>query len=820
MSYLHRVEMASEMMHPTAALLTGPLFEHSPDAILIVDANGVVLEVNAEFTRLTGYARDEIVGKTPRLLKSGQMSLEFYRTLWQTVLSGQRWRNDILNRRKDGSLYWADEIIQPITLDGETVLVSFQRDVTELRRMREALDEERARLDGFLRASPAVLYAVPANGTTQPLFVSENVKDLLGNLPVEPCSDPHWWLERIHPEDRDAVQRTLDFRRWPDDTLLRRYRLRHADGHYVWVEDKVTLVRDGQGRPQFLSGALLDVSREAEQRALLDKLARHLPGVIYIFKRTPDDHMSFPYASEGMRRICGVDPDAIREDATPFFASVHPEDQAAMMETSDHSVATLEPWRLLYRHVHPDGHVVWAEGEATPERQPDGSTLWYGFIADVTARVEAERRLREQELLYHTVLDNLQEICYVAEVTPEGFRFQVGNNRLYELLGIAPERWIGARPRDLFPAQTAEHMEKNLRRCLEEGRTLRTDTAMATAHGWREFSASLTPLTDKDGTVRHIVGLVMDVTDYKRAIRRAQEASKIAAERAQTLGTLLNAVGEGIFGIDPEGTITFWNPAAERILGYRAEDVIGLDAHQTFHDCLPDETPYLRDACPVLRAVREGRMFSCKEEYFRHRDGHWVPVLLTVTPIPGDGAVAVFTDITELKKMQEDLRRQAETDPLTSLANRRSFFTALLHAGERIVRHGDRCAILMLDLDHFKAVNDRYGHAVGDAVLSTFAAILRNTLRSHDLPARIGGEEFAVLLPHTDLAGALALAERIRRAVANYCRVPMHPELRMTVSIGVSELLPDDPTPEAALVRADAALYLAKQEGRNRVVVA
>lgn len=240
-------------MHTALALLAGPLFEHSPHAILIADTNGVVRDVNAEFTRLTGYAREEIVGKTPRLLKSGQMPLEFYRTLWQTVLSGQRWRNDILNRRKDGSLYWADEIIQPITLDGETVLVSFQRDVTELRRMREALDEERARLDGFLRASPAVLYAVPANGTTQPLFVSENVKDLLGNLPVEPCSDPHWWLERIHPEDRDAVQRTLDFRRWPGDTLLRRYRLRHADGHYVWVEDKVTLVRDGQGRPQFLS---------------------------------------------------------------------------------------------------------------------------------------------------------------------------------------------------------------------------------------------------------------------------------------------------------------------------------------------------------------------------------------------------------------------------------------------------------------------------------------------------------------------------------------------------------------------------------------
>ena len=529
--------------------------------------------------------------------------------------------------------------------------------------------------------------------------------------------------------------------------------------------------------------------------------------------------MSFPYASEGMRRICGIAPEVVREDATPFFASVHPEDQAAMREASDHSMATLEPWRLIYRHVHPDGHIVWAEGEATPERQPDGSTLWYGFIADVTARVEAEHKLRAQDALYRTVLDHLQEIYYVAEVTPEGFRFRAGNAKLYELLGLPPERWIGASPRDIFPPQTAEHMEKNFRRCLEEGRTLRTETAMATAHGWRDFSASITPLFDENGRARYLVGLVMDVTEYKHAIRRAQEASKIAAERAQTLETLLNAAGEGIFGIDTDGAITFWNPAAERILGYRAGEVLGLDAHQTFHGWDPDGTPHPRHECPILRAASlENKSTIRTESYFLHRNGTPIPVLLTATPVPGSGAVVVFTDITQIKAMQDELRLQAETDPLTGLANRRKFFTALRLVGKRVARKGDRSSVLMLDLDHFKAVNDRYGHAVGDAVLRSFAEILRDSLRSSDLAGRVGGEEFAVLLPHTDLAGAVLLAERIRHAVATYCRVPEHPELRMTVSIGVSELLPEDPTPEAALARADAALYAAKQAGRNRVM--
>jgi len=216
----------------------------------------------------------------------------------------------------------------------------------------------------------------------------------------------------------------------------------------------------------------------------------------------------------------------------------------------------------------------------------------------------------------------------------------------------------------------------------------------------------------------------------------------------------------------------------------------------------------------------ENKIIARKESYFHHRDGHLIPVLLTATPVPGSGAVVVFTDITQIKAMQEELRHQAETDPLTGLANRRRFFTALLLAGERVARKGDRCAVLMLDLDHFKAVNDRYGHAVGDTVLRSFAEILRDSLRSSDLAGRVGGEEFAVLLPHTDLAGALLLAERIRHAVASYCRVPQHPELRMTVSIGASELLPEDPSPEVALARADAALYRAKQAGRNRVVAA
>jgi diguanylate cyclase (GGDEF)-like protein len=251
-----------------------------------------------------------------------------------------------------------------------------------------------------------------------------------------------------------------------------------------------------------------------------------------------------------------------------------------------------------------------------------------------------------------------------------------------------------------------------------------------------------------------------------------------------------------------------------------SNEMFGRSAFEVLHSRYPDGSLMPREACLIHRAIREQRSFTSGEDYFLRRDGQAVPVRLSVAPVPDGGAVVVFADITTLKQMQAELRHQADTDALTGLANRRAFFGALQLAGERTSRQGDRCAVLMLDLDHFKAVNDRYGHAVGDATLRCFADILRGLLRGADCAGRLGGEEFALLLPQTDLAGAQRLAERIRLAVADGCRVPQHPELRMTVSIGAAELRPEDPTPEAALARADAALYRAKQGGRNRVVAA
>jgi diguanylate cyclase (GGDEF)-like protein len=174
----------------------------------------------------------------------------------------------------------------------------------------------------------------------------------------------------------------------------------------------------------------------------------------------------------------------------------------------------------------------------------------------------------------------------------------------------------------------------------------------------------------------------------------------------------------------------------------------------------------------------------------------------------------------DLKKAQVELQRLAETDFLTGIANNRRFFEDGEREIQRARRYGHPLAALMLDLDHFKRVNDTHGHAAGDKVLVAVTATCRRLLRDIDVFGRLGGEEFVILLPETDLAGGLATAERLRLAIGEMAIVAGDRTLRITISIGVTLLSPDDAGLDAVLKRADDAMYEAKRNGRNRVAAA
>jgi len=180
-------------------------------------------------------------------------------------------------------------------------------------------------------------------------------------------------------------------------------------------------------------------------------------------------------------------------------------------------------------------------------------------------------------------------------------------------------------------------------------------------------------------------------------------------------------------------------------------------------------------------------------------------------------AVISHQNITARKLMEFELKRLAETDELTGLKNRRTFFTSAGILLDRLKRFNTPASLFIVDLDHFKAINDAHGHAVGDEALCHATNQFKRAIRRNDLLARVGGEEFAVLLPDTDEWGAVMVAERVRAIVASSTLDIESGKLDLTVSIGVTSFSRNDRNPDAALRRADIALYRAKDEGRNLV---
>jgi diguanylate cyclase (GGDEF)-like protein len=248
------------------------------------------------------------------------------------------------------------------------------------------------------------------------------------------------------------------------------------------------------------------------------------------------------------------------------------------------------------------------------------------------------------------------------------------------------------------------------------------------------------------------------------------------------------------------------------------KDMAALTLAQNF------DTTTMANFAQAVTALAQGRHFFACEGSFQRLDGVARLNELTLLVMPGhtlslDFVIVSTLDITERRRMDDELRVLATTDFLTGLPNRREFMGRLAEEQGRLQRDIGACAaVLLLDIDHFKRINDEYGHAAGDAVLRQLAEVMRECQRKIDMLGRIGGEEFAVLLPGTELDAAAVFAERLRQRVAETpMRIDDGRSLHITVSIGIAAMGGRHPAGDTALIRADQALYRAKDGGRNRV---
>lgn len=262
--------------------------------------------------------------------------------------------------------------------------------------------------------------------------------------------------------------------------------------------------------------------------------------------------------------------------------------------------------------------------------------------------------------------------------------------------------------------------------------------------------------------------------------------------------------------------IVYVNPAFERLMGYSAEEVMGQNPKILQGQDTDDETRYkLRNAMRSGKAIRTQIL-----NYDKFGNELWLDINM-VPLFDEDGELAYYAaierDLTEYKRLQSHLESMANTDSLTGLANRQAFMhrAEKEFAGSR--RYAHPLSAVMIDVDHFKNINDRYGHAVGDQVLRRVSEICQCSLRASDVLGRIGGEEFVLLLPNTPQDNAIYVAERMREQLA---RSPIEVDglvITITASFGVTSISESDINFNHILERADEAMYLAKHEGRNRV---
>lgn len=302
----------------------------------------------------------------------------------------------------------------------------------------------------------------------------------------------------------------------------------------------------------------------------------------------------------------------------------------------------------------------------------------------------------------------------------------------------------------------------------------------------------------------------------RERLARAEAALEEQLARLEQMRAALRALPDGIVLVDQSGRITELNLGAMHLTGWTQAQALGQPLH--------DVVNLLDSQGRSVDLLASGHDVSGKVACLVRRDQHEVLVDVTIASIldrdqQPSGAVIAFRNVTAAKRIADELTFHATHDALTGALNRRAFDSHLQRAVEHATRHGTPYALLYLDLDRFKQVNDTAGHIAGDELLRVLSALLQRILREHDTLARLGGDEFAVLLPHCEPQEAEEVAERLRAATAEFRFRWLDHEFIVSASIGLVTFDSGALKPHEVLQRVDEMCYRAKSEGRNRVQV-
>jgi diguanylate cyclase (GGDEF)-like protein/PAS domain S-box-containing protein len=527
-------------------------------------------------------------------------------------------------------------------------------------------------------------------------------------------------------------------------------------------------------------------------------IVTQVPGAV--FRVVPGGKIEF--VSDAIEEISGYAARQLMGSSSDSWADlICPEDRRMQRHVVRDAIAARRPYQVEYRIIDAYGTERWVAENGQPQVSESGGALWVdGILSDISERKHNEVRIEGLLAEQSAILDNVMfGVMFVRHR-----RVVSVNRRCEELFGYAAGQLTGGSTAAVFPsdeefASAGEAQYATLaegKYVTEERQYRRSDSAMF----WCLVSGyALDPLRPHEGSI----WVFADVTERK-----------LAEEKLRLSATVLEHIADGVMVVDAYGRIVAINPAFSQITGYTESEALGQDSSIT-RSARHDEAFYQRLWEDLIESG-----FWRGEIWNMRKNGEVYLEWLTASAVRDNAGlithyVAVFSDITKVRESQDQLDHMAHHDPLTALPNRLLFHHRLQHALPRAARNAEQLALLFIDLDRFKNVNDTLGHHVGDELLKQVACALGGQLREGDTLARLGGDEFIVLLENVGgQAGAGHVAEKLV-AMFEQPFIVSDYELFVTGSVGIS-VYPNDATDLNMLIRnADIAMYQAKARGRN-----
>ncbi len=502
---------------------------------------------------------------------------------------------------------------------------------------------------------------------------------------------------------------------------------------------------------------------------------------------------------------------------------IHPDDLAAAKVQAEELVARkFDTYRAERRYLKKDGSMLWGLVSASILRNERTGQPLYLLVqmTDIERQKRAEDALAASESRWNHALESAGQGVWDHDLSRGG---EVFYSRMWRIMrGFAPdeavdgdvESWLARvhpddreRIRDTVIKQNAGEIPRNSFEYRERHRD---------GHYIWILSRGGPVEWDENGKPLRFVGTDTDISTLK-AVETAYAVEK------EKLRVTLESIGDGVITTDADGRVMFMNPIAEQMTGWTSEEAVGRRVPEVF--VIVDDASGEAALDPVMEALRRQQLFYLNEDaVLVSRSGERRAVRDSAAPIRtpnGEllGAVLVFQDITHARALQKELAHSAMHDGLTGLPNRVAFERALTVAADQARHEMREHALCFIDLDRFKPVNDNAGHAAGDALLQQIAHAIRRACRSQDFTARIGGDEFALLLADCSVAGARKAAQQVIDSIAGV-RFTWHGKTyQIGASVGITTVTAKSPHLTELVNQADTACYAAKAAGRNRVAV-